>query len=404
MDVRKRSSVSSTRFHFPPQPVVLAARKHKDSGDVEYVSLKTLIESRCPSLFTAYRPTWWLFNGHLQSLHNVYGNFSKTNRVGYRRQLIRLIDGGTIGLDFSPEDSSQMADDTPIVVVQTGLTGGSHEPYVRAILAPACTPVQNGGLGYRAVVVTFRGCAGVPVTSPRLYTAGHTDDLRQALIYISNKYPRAPLLGLGFSLGANIMTRYLGEEGDRSRLSSALVVSCPWDMEKNGYSLVRTFLGRNLWARGMGWSLYGLVKRHKQALSADPNHPVAKALPSTLALRHPRMHEFDAAFTKDVGDTEPPFPFPTVAEYYRWASSDRSIKDIKVPFMAINSADDPVVTSSPIDGGGNPNVVMVLTRHGGHIGWFSTGIDRWTTKPVIEWLGLMGKEVIHETRTTSTWL
>lgn len=68
--------------------------------------------------------------------------------------------------------------------------------------------------------------AGVPVTSPRLYTAGHTDDLRQALIYISNKYPRAPLLGLGFSLGANIMTRYLGEEGDRSRLSSALVVSC----------------------------------------------------------------------------------------------------------------------------------------------------------------------------------
>jgi predicted alpha/beta-fold hydrolase len=68
--------------------------------------------------------------------------------------------------------------------------------------------------------------AGVPVTSPRLYTAGHTDDLRQALIYISNKYPHAPLLGLGFSLGANLMTRYLGEEGDRSRLSSALVISC----------------------------------------------------------------------------------------------------------------------------------------------------------------------------------
>ena len=122
---------------------------------------------------------------------------------------------------------------------------GSHEAYLRAILAPVCAPVENGGLGYRAVVVTFRGCrsivaslvnlcsclcvyagAGVPVTSPRLYTAGHTDDLRQALIYISHKYPHAPLLGLAFSLGANIMTRYLGEEGDRSRLSSALVVSC----------------------------------------------------------------------------------------------------------------------------------------------------------------------------------
>jgi len=83
-------------------------------------------------------------------------------------------------------------------------------------------------LSSHAIVVSsrFGSGAGVPVTSPRLYTAGHTDDLRQALIYISDKYPRAPLLGLGFSLGANIMTRYLGEEGDRSRLSSALVVCC----------------------------------------------------------------------------------------------------------------------------------------------------------------------------------
>lgn len=168
----------------------------------------------------------------------------------------------------------------------------------------------------------------------------------------------------------------------------------------NPLSLLRTFLGRNLWGRGMGWNLFRLVKRHRTALGADPDHPVAKALPSTLALRHPRMHEFDTAFTKDVGDTEPPFPFPTVSEYYRWASSDRSVKDIKVPFLAINSTDDPVVNSSPANGGGNPNVIMVLTKHGGHLGWFVTGqgreMDRWTTKPVIEWLKLMGEEVVHE--------
>lgn len=233
------------------------------------------------------------------------------------------------------------------------------------------------------------------------------------------------------------MTRYLGEEGDRSRLSSALVMSCvsiPHSMNShswanlsslgtwrrtaqgttiisacilqwsptNSRSLSSTFLGRNLWLRGMGWNLFGLVKRHRQALSADPDHPVAKALPSTLALRYPRMHEFDAAFTKDVGDIKPPFPFPTVGEYYQWASSDRSLRDIKVPFLALNSADDPVVISSPVDGGGNPNVVMALTRRGGHLGWFHKGqdckMDRWTTKPVIEWLKMMGEEVVHEDR------
>ena len=35
---------------------------------------------------------------------------------------------------------------------------GSHEPYVKAILHRACAPVEAGGLGYRAVVVNFRGC------------------------------------------------------------------------------------------------------------------------------------------------------------------------------------------------------------------------------------------------------
>jgi hypothetical protein len=35
--------------------------------------------------------------------------------------------------------------------------------------------------------------AGIPVTSPQLYSAGHTDDYRQDLFYISHRYPEAPL-------------------------------------------------------------------------------------------------------------------------------------------------------------------------------------------------------------------
>lgn len=66
----------------------------------------------------------------------------------------------------------------------------------------------------------------MPLTSGQLYSAGHTDDLRQAVVYISQKYPRAPLLGLGFSLGANVMIRYLSEEGDKCRLRAACGLGC----------------------------------------------------------------------------------------------------------------------------------------------------------------------------------
>lgn len=81
------------------------------------------------------------------------------------------------GLDFAPpETERRLRDDTPVVVVTHGLTGGtysplhgseglylaissgSHESYVRAVLAPVCRPREEGGLGYRAIVVNFRGC------------------------------------------------------------------------------------------------------------------------------------------------------------------------------------------------------------------------------------------------------
>jgi predicted alpha/beta-fold hydrolase len=82
------------------------------------------------------------------------------------------------GLDFAPVDATRLKDDTPIIVVTHGLTGGktqpvaeyipilifcgiivgSYEPYIRAILHRTCAPVEEGGFGYRAVVVNFRGC------------------------------------------------------------------------------------------------------------------------------------------------------------------------------------------------------------------------------------------------------
>jgi hypothetical protein len=68
--------------------------------------------------------------------------------------------------------------------------------------------------------------AGVPMTSPLLYSAGHTDDTRQALMYIAQKFPKAPLLGLGFSLGSNVITRYLAEEGTQARLHAACALAC----------------------------------------------------------------------------------------------------------------------------------------------------------------------------------
>lgn len=92
-------------------------------------------------------------------------------------------------------------------------------------------PIAEGGLGGRAAVVNFRGCASTPLTSPHLYCSGNTIDNHTATTYLASLFPDAPLLGVGFSLGAAVMTRYLGEQGDKSRLRAAVVLYCPLELK-----------------------------------------------------------------------------------------------------------------------------------------------------------------------------
>jgi len=45
-----------------------------------------------------------------------------------------------------------------------------------------------------------------------------------------SQHAGAPLLACGFSLGANILAKYVGEEGERCPLVAAAVVSNPYDL------------------------------------------------------------------------------------------------------------------------------------------------------------------------------
>jgi predicted alpha/beta-fold hydrolase len=97
--------------------------------------------------------------------------------------------------------------------------------------------------------------AGVPVTSPLFYSAAHTNDTRQALRYITYLYPDAPILGIGFSLGANVLIRYLGEEGEQSRIHAACALAC-----------VRVFMSRLLILSADRHSSHGICYKIKTGM------------------------------------------------------------------------------------------------------------------------------------------
>lgn len=109
----------------------------------------------------------WLNTGHLQTIYSAIGDFSLVDKITYTRTLLRTNDGGTIGLDFvhNPDSLAQRSkgqdvetqaegqDQTPILVIAHGLTGGSYESYVRNVLHYATLAKSKGGLGMRGCVV-----------------------------------------------------------------------------------------------------------------------------------------------------------------------------------------------------------------------------------------------------------
>ena len=81
---------------------------------------------------------------------------------------------GIVAIDITPPFSAQpLTESENVLLVTHGLTGGSHESYIRSVLTSVARSKESGGLGFRAVVLNFRGCNGSPVVTPRLYHVSH---------------------------------------------------------------------------------------------------------------------------------------------------------------------------------------------------------------------------------------
>ncbi|KWU46340.1 putative lipid metabolism-related protein [Rhodotorula sp. JG-1b] len=362
-----------------------------EDGEKHRSSLAKVLEN-CPSLTGPdnwYCPTPWLASGHLATIACTIFSF-RYDPIEYTRELIRVPDGGTIAVDITPPVApNEKLDNTPLLVVSHGLTGGSHESYVRNVLAIVTRPVAQGGLGWRAAVVNSRGCAGAPITSPKLYSGEVTDDLRCALAFLSHFAPDAPLYGIGFSLGANQQAKFVGEEGPDCPYNGAVVLGAPFDFVKGHIALSSSWL-RGIYSRAMAANLKRLLWRHQDQLKQHPKLDWDSLFdnPNTT------LFEFDSLVTAPLGNHE------TAIKYYRSASATRFLDQVAVPLLSFSAMDDPVVCSQGVPSHAakaNPNLVFAFTQHGGHLGWFE-GLfrpRRWIAKPVVEFL-----KALHEANPT----
>ncbi|KAJ5092329.1 AB-hydrolase YheT, partial [Penicillium alfredii] len=287
---------------------------------------------------------------------------------------------------FYSEDefSAVPSNDTkPMLVLLHGLSGGSHELYLRHVLAPL---MADGS--WEACVVNSRGCAQTKISSGVLYNARATWDVRQAVKWLRKTFPNRPLFGIGFSLGANILANYLGEEGDACQLRAAVLCASPWNLDVSSANLQRTWIGREVYSKTMGSSMKNLFEQHAEEVSKNPRVDVEAVRNTTY------LHEFDRALQCST------WGYPTEGAYYRDAASTDSLLAIRIPFLSVQAEDDPIASRDALpfqEISQTPYGVMLTTSWGGHLGWFEFGGSRWFVKPVTNFLNKMAKEIDTQT-------
>ena len=147
-----------------------------------------------------FKASWWLPGGHSQTLWPVL-----TRRVPLdaRTERLELPDGDFVRLDWVGQRG-------PMVIVLPGLQGDIESAYVRGLLR-ACE-----ARGWRGVLLNYRG-HGEPNRQMRSYHCGMTCDLHHLVHHLAEREPNTPIGVVGYSVGANISLKWLGECGQRGQ-------------------------------------------------------------------------------------------------------------------------------------------------------------------------------------------
>jgi predicted alpha/beta-fold hydrolase len=304
------------------------------------------------TLTNRFIPASGLGNPHLQTLWGPL--WRKVKPMERQRERIWLADGDFLDLDwFGPHEV-----DAPLVLVLHGLTGSSNSPYVAGLQQAMARE------GWASVALNWRGCSGEPNRLSRSYHSGASEDLASVVAHLRALRPLAPLYAVGYSLGGNVLLKYLGESGSNSELLGAVAVSVPFRLDECADRIGMGF--SKIYQRHFMREMLAYIRdkqRHFQDEGISEGLAELSALGSLENMR--TFWDFDGRVTA------PLHGFADAEDYYRRASSRYFLGEIRTPTLIIQAEDDPFVFkhSLPEAHELSPGTEFELQAKGGHVGF-----------------------------------
>jgi predicted alpha/beta-fold hydrolase len=301
--------------------------------------------------------------GHLQTLWpNIFG---RKYALDLRRERLWLKDGDFIDLDWLDSDIEK-----PLIVMLPGLEGSIKSSYAQGMMKA----LQHAELS--TVFMCFRGCSGEHNKHINTYHAGQTQDLKYLLDTITDRYPKRTICAIGFSLGGNILLKYLGETQNNNPLHCAVAISIPFQLERSADRLQQGF--SRLYQKILLSSLVSKIKDKHQSTS----------LPVDLT----KLDKVSSFWAFDDLVTAPLNGFKNVDEYYQQSSCRQFLPNIKKNTLIIHATNDPFLypDAIPQQEELTANVELEIYKSGGHIGFVAGMIPfkprYWLEQTVPEYL------------------
>ncbi|HUK56844.1 MAG TPA: hydrolase [Nitrospiria bacterium] len=316
-----------------------------------------------------FRPAWWLRGPHRQTVWRRL--FDRRPEPPLLRERVDTPDGDFIDLDWFA--SVRRHGYRPLLVVLHGLEGSSRSPYVLGLL---CEAERRGWDG---VAINFRSCSGEINRRPRFYHSGETGDLDHIVSSVVSDNPGRPIGLVGYSLGGNVLLKWLGEHGEKipESIRAAVAVSVPFDLAAAAHRIdhgIHRIYGQ-VFLRTLKQKVLLKVKMFPDLL--DPKEVA-------------RIRSF-AQFDDRV--TAPIHGFKDARDYWTRSSAGPWLEEIRKPTFLLNAYDDPFLPASclPHDAvARSPWLTAEFTPRGGHVGFVegrSPGaVTYWVDRRVLAYL------------------
>lgn len=312
---------------------------------------------RPPRAAATFRPRVPWLTGDLQTVRNIVVRpRPDLARHPARALWFPMPDGSGDALHGSLSVPVE-AGNKPLVILIHGLTG-CHDSFHVLISAKHLL-----ARGYPVLRLNLRGAGPTLGRCAEQYHAGRTADFAAVLAQLPDALTAGGVAAVGYSLGGNMLLKYLGEVGDGSPLIAAASVSAPIDLAATS----RRFHRRRNWV----YLRYLMTRLKGDTLAARGGVPAAYHAPIRRART---MVEFDDAYVA------PRFGFASAMDYYARSSALPWLGAIRTPTLVVHALDDPWIDPAAyrdFDWRANPSLTAAISEKGGHVGFHDRAAMPW---------------------------